>query len=259
MSRIVKAPPVSSCRNHRGFTLIEMAVALVVLGLVGILVVRWVQLENEQEQEVIQRSLIERADDALLAFTAAHARLPCPAADGNGQEDCSDLRASGYLPYATLGLPDQRAGKLHYTAQRRQETLSSVDLPGQPFVREVDVDLASAVNRAQALQVLTNQPDAAPLHQIATYSTCTEIPELCRSTPELQANGLDFCAALFDASQLPVSNQYAHSHVAGQPAHILGNVAYAIHLPADADARPALGVPLQRTDAAMPVPDMPWP
>lgn len=232
-----------------GFTLVEMAVTLVVFGLIGILFVRWLQLENEQDKHLLQRNLVERADDALLAFTAAHSRLPCPAVDSNGREDCSNNRASGYLPYASLGLPDQRAAAIHYTVQRRRQELSSVDMHQQAYKRLVDVDLTQAINRAQALQVISNQPNSILTHQISTYSTCAEMPQQCADQAALSSNGLDLCSALFDAAQLPPSAQFAHSHVAGKPAEILGNVAYALHLPADPADQPGLGMPMQRNSS----------
>lgn len=94
-----------------GFTLIEMAVVLVVVALVlGSLLV---PLASQVEQRRIDGTAqtLEQARDALLAFAAARGRLPCPAGNANGQEtlitnaatgDCSSFW--GYLPALTLGL-----------------------------------------------------------------------------------------------------------------------------------------------------------
>ncbi|MET0217654.1 MAG: prepilin-type N-terminal cleavage/methylation domain-containing protein [Burkholderiales bacterium] len=95
----------------RGFTLVEMAVVLVVVALVlGSLLV---PLASQVEQRRIDNTAqtLEQARDALLAFAAARGRLPCPAGTANGQEvlttnaaagDCANFW--GYLPAATLGL-----------------------------------------------------------------------------------------------------------------------------------------------------------
>jgi prepilin-type N-terminal cleavage/methylation domain-containing protein len=95
----------------RGFTLIEIAVVLVVVSLVlGSLLV---PLASQVEQRKIEgtEQILEQARDALLAFAAARGRLPCPAGTSGGQEalvtsaavgDCASFW--GFLPAATLGL-----------------------------------------------------------------------------------------------------------------------------------------------------------
>ena len=95
----------------RGFTLIEMAVVLVVIALLlGSLLV---PLASQVEQRRIDSTaqLLEQARDAVLAFAAVRGRLPCPAGTVNGQEvlttnaatgDCANFW--GFLPAATLGL-----------------------------------------------------------------------------------------------------------------------------------------------------------
>ena len=93
----------------RGFTLIEMAVVLVVVSLVlGSLLV---PLASQVEQRRIQSTeqILEQARDALLAFAAVHRRLPCPADPTGGQEKVTMATGActnnpGFLPAATLGL-----------------------------------------------------------------------------------------------------------------------------------------------------------
>jgi prepilin-type N-terminal cleavage/methylation domain-containing protein len=98
-------------RCARGFTLIEMAVVLVVVSLVlGSLLV---PLASQVEQRKIEATeqILDQARDAVLAFAAVRGRLPCPAGSAGGQEafttsaavgDCASFW--GFLPAATLGL-----------------------------------------------------------------------------------------------------------------------------------------------------------
>jgi prepilin-type N-terminal cleavage/methylation domain-containing protein len=94
----------------RGFTLIELAVALVVISAVlgSILVPLTTQVEQRKIGDT-QRTL-DQAMEALLGFAASNGRLPCPAsATSNGIEDpvgggnCNHP-FDGFFPAATLGL-----------------------------------------------------------------------------------------------------------------------------------------------------------
>jgi prepilin-type N-terminal cleavage/methylation domain-containing protein len=109
-----RAPTGRDLQNERrafGFTLIEMAVVLVVVSLVlGSLLV---PLASQVEQRRIDGTAqtLEQAREALLAFAAARGRLPCPAGATNGQEVLTTNVATGdcvsfwgFLPAATLGL-----------------------------------------------------------------------------------------------------------------------------------------------------------
>ena len=96
-------------RAAHGFTLIEMAVVLVVVSLVlGSLLV---PLASQVEQRKIEgtEQILEQARDAVLAFAAARGRLPCPADATGGQEKITIASGvctynPGFLPAATLGL-----------------------------------------------------------------------------------------------------------------------------------------------------------
>jgi len=98
-------------RRHAGFSLVEMAVVLVIVGLMigGLLAPLSAQIEQRRTGET-QRAL-DDAKEALIGFALLNGYLPCPAVSpSNGLEDrsghlCTDNKRQGYLPWATLGLP----------------------------------------------------------------------------------------------------------------------------------------------------------
>jgi type II secretory pathway pseudopilin PulG len=106
---------MGAMKPARGFTLIEIAVAFLVVTLLaaGMAVPLAAQVQLRRQDET--RRLLEEARDALMGFAAANGRLPCPAtAHSNGLEsfaptgsaatgDCESFYA-GFLPAATLGL-----------------------------------------------------------------------------------------------------------------------------------------------------------
>ncbi|MBJ7313600.1 type II secretion system protein [Rugamonas sp. CCM 8940] len=96
--------------QQSGFTLVEIAIVLVIVGLIigGLVTPLAAQLEQRKVSET-QRALDE-AKEALYGFALRNGYLPCPAVSAsNGLEDrsganCSDDKRLGYLPWATLGL-----------------------------------------------------------------------------------------------------------------------------------------------------------
>jgi prepilin-type N-terminal cleavage/methylation domain-containing protein len=99
---------------HRGFTLIEVAISMVILGLVLTGLVVSLSQQLQQRRLLDTRTALKDASDALMAFVSANARLPCPATvASNGLESmvpgptagvCTN--AAGFLPAVTLGLPN---------------------------------------------------------------------------------------------------------------------------------------------------------
>ncbi len=96
--------------SQQGFSLIELAIALLILSLM--LAAGLMSLGKQQEalkQRENQR-LLSEARDALLGFAITHGRLPCPASQtSNGLESppggaaCTNPH-NGFLPGVTLGL-----------------------------------------------------------------------------------------------------------------------------------------------------------
>lgn len=96
---------------HQGFTLIEVAISMLILGLVMTGLVTALSQQLQQSHLLNTRAALAQANEALLAFVVANARLPCPAVVGsnglestNGTGQCT--AAAGFLPAVTLGLPN---------------------------------------------------------------------------------------------------------------------------------------------------------
>lgn len=99
-------------KNHTGFTLIEMAMVLAILGLLlgGLLGPLAIQAENSQRRKTDLD--LEEIRKALLGYAMMHHRLPCPDFNHDGLEDrleqtCSTPKHTakiGIVPWKTLGV-----------------------------------------------------------------------------------------------------------------------------------------------------------
>ncbi|MEM8499105.1 MAG: prepilin-type N-terminal cleavage/methylation domain-containing protein [Pseudomonadota bacterium] len=107
--------PVSSktisARNMRGFSLIEMAVVMVVLGLAlgGLLSPLSQQLESSDRKQA--QAELKTIKEALMGHAMAEGRLPCPDTNGDGQENTQTVAGQqvcvlpyGNLPYQALAV-----------------------------------------------------------------------------------------------------------------------------------------------------------
>lgn len=116
--------------KSRGFTLIEMAMVMMIVGLLlaGLLPNLSAQMESRRINET--RKQLEEIKEALIGFVIINGRLPCPA-DGlipTGQLNagkeaktgtvCANItanRASGVIPWATLGINETDAWGRRFT------------------------------------------------------------------------------------------------------------------------------------------------
>jgi prepilin-type N-terminal cleavage/methylation domain-containing protein len=101
-------------KNARGFTLIEMAVAIFIIALLlgSLLIPLTTQVEQKQTSDTLRT--LEEVKEALIGHAVANGHLPCPDTDNDGIENvdagsgqCSTINSgisAGNLPWSTLGL-----------------------------------------------------------------------------------------------------------------------------------------------------------
>jgi prepilin-type N-terminal cleavage/methylation domain-containing protein len=96
--------------EQKGFSLVEMAIVLVIVGLMigGLITPLAMQLEQRKGAET--QKALDEAREALIGYALRYGHLPCPAVSAaNGLEDrremqCANGKRQGFLPWATLGL-----------------------------------------------------------------------------------------------------------------------------------------------------------
>lgn len=123
--------------NRAGFTLVEMAIVLVIVGLLlgGLLMPLSAQVEQQRISET--QKMLEEIKEALIGFAIANGRLPCPApaATATGAAlaglepnpiagGCANV--AGVLPWATLGVSETDAWGNRYTYRVTREFTRTV-------------------------------------------------------------------------------------------------------------------------------------
>ncbi len=213
-------------RRHRarqhGFSLVEMAVVLVIAGLMigGLLTPLAVQLEQRKISDT--QKAMDEAREALLGFALRNGYLPCPAISPfNGLEDrvganCRDGKRQGLLPWATLGI-----GKLdawghiyHYSvaptfsdSARRFDLQSPRDITIGTRDARGNLVTATAINDIPAVLVSHGKNGAgaysdAGIRRVALSST--NLDERTNAAPE----GIAFVARTPSDSALAPGGEY---------------------------------------------------
>lgn len=198
-----------AAKLQRGFSLIEIALVLVIVGIAlgaGITMLSK-QLEGKNVSDT--QSRLKEASEAITAFAMVNRRLPCPAtllsaglesitpgpAGARGQ--CTNPN-NGFVPSRTLGLSEQGnagitvdawAGNLRYAVSQLTYTGTgnapvSVSCVGTcyPFTQADGVKNAYYLNGVQS-----TIPPAGLLRVCATASVIT--PTTCGTAPQISQAG----------------------------------------------------------------------
>ncbi|HEV2612301.1 MAG TPA: hypothetical protein VGU61_18710 [Noviherbaspirillum sp.] len=158
-------PPRHMKYAMRGHTLVELALAMMIAGLIGLAL--WQLVPRVKSLPAVARltaTPLQTAEQALQGYVLIHGRLPLPASTPGGAEDATFAGTTGWLPVQTLGITLR--APIRYGVYRAPSNL----IPE-------DADLATAKNRY--VQMLPPGAVSAGI------------------------NGLDFCAALINAQRTP--------------------------------------------------------
>jgi len=113
---LFRRPELGTMIRSKGFSLVELAVALAIIALLiaGALIPLSTQMDVRNVAD--SRRSMESIREAIIGFTQANGRLPCPATGtvaagvaGAGTEQVSGTvcnAAFGAVPWATLGVPE---------------------------------------------------------------------------------------------------------------------------------------------------------
>lgn len=166
----------ASCRHtgrwHQaaqgGFSMVEMAIALVVAGLMSWAAFSGYETVTAQQEIERGRAEAEQLQSIVRAFALRHGRLPCPDSDAvaDGYENppngnCAAGNQVGWFPYVSMGLPMPTDKFLARYSVFRAANLAD---PGR------DADLAVVTER-------TRDPDpAVPGNSsVPTYRDVTDL------------------------------------------------------------------------------------
>ena len=192
---------------QRGFTLIEMAIVLVVLGLVASFLITPLAMRFEASRRHAAEGMLDNITDALIGFALVHGRLPCPSIESNPSSPAYGLEQGppcvlnipGYLPWRTLGLPahdpwgtprthaaQSWAGHWRYRPDKifAEGTISLTTLPsGSIQIKDHDGTLISTADSRVVAVVFSTGPNQQADGLNVTYSPTSPTFEDGEPTP----------------------------------------------------------------------------
>ncbi|MDO9357414.1 MAG: prepilin-type N-terminal cleavage/methylation domain-containing protein [Polaromonas sp.] len=234
--------PARRRARMRGFSLIEIALVLVIVGLAlgGIVAALGPQLDNKNVKDTQDK--MKQVSEALVAFTIANRRLPCPASAASGGDEqrigtvgqCANFN-DGFVPARTLGLERDTNGFLQdawgfgirYAVTQITYTGSgnapvSINCTGTcyPFTQTNGIRNAYYLSGVPA----TVQPAAASLQQVCASSTGITATA-CGAAAANQISQAAFViwSTGRNGAQLPGGNG------ADEAANLNGNTVYVYH------------------------------
>jgi prepilin-type N-terminal cleavage/methylation domain-containing protein len=112
--------------SRKGFTLIEIAFVLVLIGILAGFGAQMLPMLVKQNKLKDDRALVKEAKNAIIGYALATGRLPYASISTNGLPTAG--RLNGYLPWSTLGISSKDAYQttLFYAVDLHLTTAGSV-------------------------------------------------------------------------------------------------------------------------------------
>ena len=145
-------------KHQAGFSLIELAIVLLIVGLLLGGLIPTISSQVEQQRINETRKQLEEIKQALTGFVIANGRLPCADTNSDGEENSPCTTAAtteGLLPWKSLGVAELDAWQQvwRYRADRNfSETFKLTDNPTD--------NLSVQNNASTALTSATERPIA---------------------------------------------------------------------------------------------------
>jgi prepilin-type N-terminal cleavage/methylation domain-containing protein len=231
--------------REAAFTLVELAVVLMIVGLLLSSLTYTLSAHIEQRARENTTRTLEQAREALIGFAITNGRLPCPASSAsNGLEtpagggDCANYN-DGFLPAVTLGFhPTDASGyavdgwgnRLRYAVARNIASCS-----GTSAVPHFTARAALKQNGMSCL------PSATELLVCkSSASVPAPAPGSCGSADNSVTNNGTVVAVVFSPGKnFPTAQSAAAALAAGrndEAANLDGNTVYISHPPAPGGA-----------------------
>lgn len=232
-------------RRQTAFTLVELAVVLMVVGLLLSTLTYTLAAQTEQRTRDQTQRLLEQAREALIGFAITNGRLPCPAsAASNGIEapagggDCANYN-DGFLPAVTLGFhPTDAAGYAVDGWSNRVRYAVARNIAGCSGTSTVPHFTAKAALKQNGMSCL---PGASELLVCkSSVAAPAPAPGSCGAADNSVTNNGTVVAIVFSPGKNFASAQTSATALAAgkndEAANLDGNTVYISHPPAPGGA-----------------------
>jgi prepilin-type N-terminal cleavage/methylation domain-containing protein len=145
-----------------GFTLLEMAVSLTVIGTLSVMGMHLLKTAEDSSALLDTKTQLKTAKKHLQIYTLKNNRLPCPDTDGDGLEEKVCSAQTGWLPYTTIGISNMSNNQVDELSKIRYGVFRNgvpLDLVEYPISENIDDLNNLSVRFNQKLRDITLTPN----------------------------------------------------------------------------------------------------